>query len=109
VLPITRDGKPVEGEDGLFASAAIIGGGHGFVVKLVNSTSAPMPVRIEVPGAGSAAGEAIFIASDPMDENNMATPDRVKPTQEPVTMNAGVIERTLPAHSVSVLRPSVMK
>jgi alpha-L-arabinofuranosidase len=106
VLPISRDGKPVEGQDGLFASAATVGGGHGFLVKLVNATDGPMPMRIEVPGAGDATGEAVFIAADPLAENSLAAPDRVKPIQEPVTMNAGVIERTLPAHSVTVLRPA---
>jgi alpha-L-arabinofuranosidase len=106
VLPITRDGKPVEGQDGLFASAALIGGGRGFLVKLVNSTSSPMPVRIEVPGAGQATGETVFIAADPMAENSLANPDRVKPTREPVSMNAGAIERTLPPYSLTVLRPA---
>ncbi len=106
VLPITRDGKPVEGQDGLFASAALIGGGRGFLLKLVNSTSSPMPVRIEVPGAGQATGEAVFIAADPMAENSLAAPDRVKPAREPVQLKEGVIERTLPAYSVTVLRPA---
>jgi alpha-L-arabinofuranosidase len=105
VLPITRDGKPVEGQDGLFASAALVGGGRGFLVKLVNSTGAPVPIRIEVPGAGNGTGEAVFIAADPMAENSLATPDRVKPATAPVALNAGVIERTLPAYSVTVLRP----
>ena len=106
VLPITRDGKPVTGQDGLFASAATVDGGRGFRVTLVNSTDAPMPVRIEVPGAGDAAGEAVFIAADPTAENSLAVPDRVKPARASVLMHAGVIERTLPAYSVSVVRPA---
>jgi hypothetical protein len=65
-----------------------------------------MPVRIEVPGAGDASGEAVFVAADPMAENSLAAPSRVKPVQEPVTMNAGAIERTLPPYSVTVLRPA---
>jgi alpha-N-arabinofuranosidase len=105
VLPITRDGKPVEGQDGLFASAASIDG-RGFLVKLVNSTEAPIAVRIEVPGVGNATGEAVFIAADPTAENSLSAPDRVKPVQEPVTLNAGVVERTLPPYSVTVLRPA---
>ena len=92
VLPISRDGKPVEGQDGLFASAAITGGNRGFVVKLVNSTGTPMPVRIEVPGAGNATGEAVFIAAEPAAENTLAAPDLVKPVQEPVAMTDGVID-----------------
>lgn len=106
VLPITRDGKPVAGEGGLFASAATTSGGRGFLVKLVNSTATAMPIRIEVPGVGNGAGEAVFIAADPMAENSLAAPERVKPVQEPVTMNAGAIERTLPPYSVTVLRPA---
>ena len=39
-----------------------------------NSTSSPMPVRIEVPGAGQATGEAVFIAADPMAENSLSRP-----------------------------------
>ena len=106
VLPILRDGKPVEGQDGLFASAVTTGGNRGFMVKLVNSTGTPMPVRIEVPGAGNANGEAVFIAAEPAAENTLAAPDLVKPAQEPVIMTAGVIERTLPPYSVTVLRPA---
>ncbi|HEY7284295.1 MAG TPA: alpha-L-arabinofuranosidase C-terminal domain-containing protein, partial [Vicinamibacterales bacterium] len=106
VLPITRDGKPVEGQDGLFASAVAVNNGQAFVVKLVNSTGEPMPIRIEVPGGSTAAGEAVFIAADPLAENSLAHPDRVKPKQERVALNAGVIERTLPAYSVTVLRPA---
>ena len=68
-------------------------------MKLVNSTGAPMPVRIEVPGAGNATGEAVFIAAEPTAENSLAAPDRVKPAREPVAMNDGVIERTLPPYS----------
>jgi len=106
VLPITRDGKPVEGQDGLFASAVAANNGQAFVVKLVNSTAEPMPIRIEVPGGSTAAGEAVFIAADPLAENSLAHPDRVKPKQERVAVNAGIIERTLPAYSVTVLRPA---
>ena len=72
----------------------------------MNSTDAPMPVRIEVPGAGDASGEAVFIAADPAAENSLAVPDRVKPARAQILMHAGVIERTLPAYSVSVLRPA---
>jgi len=72
----------------------------------VNSTAEPMPIRIEVPGAPTAAGEAIVLAADPLAENSLAHPDRVKPKQERVAVNAGVIERTLPAYSLTVLRPA---
>ena len=65
-----------------------------------------MPIRIDVPGGTSAAGEAVFIAADPLAENSLAHPDRVKPKQERVALNAGVIERTLPAYSLTVLRPA---
>jgi len=106
VLPITRDGKPIEGQDGLFASAVGVNNGQAFVVKLVNSTAEPMPIRIEVPGGSTAAGEAVFISADPLAENSLAHPDRVKPRQERVALNAGVIERTLPAYSLTVLRPA---
>jgi len=106
VLPITRDGKAIEGQDGLFASAVTLNNGQAFVVKVVNSTAEPMPIRIEVPGAPTAAGEAIVLAADPLAENSLAHPDRVKPKQERVAVNAGVIERTLPAYSLTVLRPA---
>ena len=71
------------------------------MVTLVNSTDAPMPVRIEVPGAGDAAGEAVFIAAEPAAENSLAAPDPVKPARESVVMTAGVIERTLPPYSLT--------
>jgi alpha-N-arabinofuranosidase len=104
VLPVTRDGKPVTGQDGLFASAASLDG-RGFIVKLVNTGDAPLPVRIEVAGSGSGEGQAIVLTGDPMAENSLARPDVVKPVEEPASVVNGVIERTLPAHSLTVLRP----
>ena len=48
------DGQPVAGQDGLFASAAIVDGGRGAIVKLVNAGDAAMPVRLPVePGTSS--------------------------------------------------------
>jgi hypothetical protein len=64
-----------------------------------------MPVRIEVPGAGNATGEAVFIVAEPAAESTLAAPDLVKPAQEP-GMTASVIERTLPPYSLTVLRPA---
>jgi hypothetical protein len=49
--------------------------------------------------------EAVFIAADPTAENSLAVPDRVKPARAQILM-PGAIERTLPAYSVSVLRPA---
>ena len=104
VLPVTRDGKPVAGQDGLFASASSLEG-RGFIVKLVNTGDAPLPVRVEVAGGGSGEGQAIVLTGDPMAENSLARPDVVKPVEEPASVANGVIERTLPAHSLTVLRP----
>jgi hypothetical protein len=41
-----------------------------------------------------------------MAENSLAKPAAVKPTTERVELKAGVIERTLPPYSVTVLRPA---
>jgi hypothetical protein len=48
----------------------------------------------------------VFITADPMAENSLAAPDRVKPVREAVSLSAGVIERTLPPYSVTALRPA---
>ena len=104
VLPVTRDSQPVAGQDGLFASASKIDG-RGFIVKLVNTGDAPLPVRIEVAGGGSGDGVAIVLTGDLMAENSLSRPDVVKPVEEPAAVMNGIIERTLPPHSLTVLRP----
>jgi alpha-N-arabinofuranosidase len=106
VVPITRDGKPVAGDDQLFASAAIVDGGRGAVVKLVNGGGSPLHVRLEASPAGSGQGEAVVLAADPMAENSLDRPEAVKAVVEKVTVTNGVLERTLPPYSVTVLRPA---
>ena len=64
------------------------------------------PGARQVAGGGDGRGEAAVIAADPMAENSLAKPDAVKPVTERVELKAGVIERTLPAYSVTVLRPA---
>ena len=76
-------------------------------MKLVNTGDSPLPVRIEVAGGGQRRGRSRRPQRrDLMAENSLASPDVVKPVDEPAAVTNGVIERTLPAHSLTVLRPA---
>ena len=103
VIPVTRDGKPLTGQDGLFASAALGDRGDA-IVKIVNAGDAAIPVRLESTIRASGTGRATVIAAPLMAENSLASPDAVKPIEEGLTVTDGVVERTLPAHSLTVLR-----
>jgi alpha-N-arabinofuranosidase len=103
VIPVTKDGKALTGQGGLFASAALDDGG-GIIVKIVNIGEAPAPVRFETATRVSGKAHVTVIAAPLMAENSLVSPDAVKPFEEDVTVTAGVVEWRLPAHSVTVLR-----
>lgn len=103
VVTALAGGKPLTGQGGLYASAALDDRG-GVIVKLVNAGASDAPVQLKIAGAGSGTGTAVQLAADLMAENSLAKPDTVKPVEQEVTVSGGAVARTLPAHSVTVLR-----
>lgn len=91
----------------LYASAGTVGKAGTVVLKVVNASDRPEPVRIRLDGVARVkrGGSALVLTSGgPADENSLEAPRRVAPVATPLTIPAPVFQHTLPAHSFSVLR-----
>jgi hypothetical protein len=79
------------------------------IVKLVNPGATARNVKVDLTGKrASGAGKAFVLTGAPDAENSLANPTTIAPAEEALTIAAGsVIERTLAAHSLTVLRVAV--
>jgi alpha-N-arabinofuranosidase len=104
MLPLTVNGKPGNGDGGLFTSASTGGEAGTVVVRLVNTTAEAKVVRFEWPAATRlAAGTVTVLSGRPTDENTFADPKRVVPRVWADAVNPSA-PWSLPPHSVSVMR-----
>jgi alpha-N-arabinofuranosidase len=104
VLPVMTDGRPRNGDHGLYTSAATGTPAGSVVVKLVNTTAEPKVVRFDWPAAARlAAGSVTVLTGRPGDENTFADPKRVAPRVWADAVDPAA-PWTLPPHSISVIR-----
>ncbi len=106
MLPVLADGQNANGKEGLYSSAALDKETGEVVLKLVNPTSAPRAVSIDLPGARhKAGGRALVLTGQPDAENTLEAPRRVAPVEQSVTTSpGGRVSRELPPHSLTVVR-----
>lgn len=113
VLPVKVEGAPSAeaGQPRLYASAARDDAAHEWIVKLVNATAEPQAVTLALAGVSRpiAGVRAIVLAAAPEDENTLDQPGRVVPVEEQPGELAPGASRTLPAHSITVLRLPVAR
>ena len=93
------------GDNGLYASASLDAPANEIVLKLVNTTGGERAIQIQAgAAAASRKGRAIVMTADLRAQNTFAEPKRVAPMEGPLSVPGGTFERTLPAHSLTVLR-----
>ena len=96
VLPLTMDGKPLtgaEGQNGLFASAVYDKDRNEYIVKVANTSAEPQQLDIKLAGMKkkdtiARATATTLACDDPLADNTLENPDRVKPVTAPVEMTA---------------------
>jgi alpha-N-arabinofuranosidase len=98
--PLTLPGQ------GLFASAVYASGSHEAIVKIVNMGSEPISAEINLRGAADVKPDAlaIVLSGSPKDVNTIDQPTKVAPKEERLTTAAAKMERTIPPHSLTLLR-----
>jgi len=87
VVPILQNGAVLAGKDSLYASAVIDAPSKKLLLKIVNTSSAPVQLEVQLEGAVAAKGPAvqqILSAPAPGDFNTLESPDRVVPTEKPL-------------------------
>jgi alpha-N-arabinofuranosidase len=107
VLPVTMPGGAKNGTDNLFASAVADESAGDVVVKLVNYSSSPRPVSINLAGAKGLAktGRAQVMASaDLQTQNSLAEPKKLSPQESTFAVKGSTLTYTLAPNSFTVLR-----
>lgn len=90
VLSLTQNGKAVEGQDSLYATAALDAPTGEVIVKLVNNHSTPTNVQLQFKGLKKQklhSGSCTYLQSDNLEAVNTLSQETVVPRIRPVTIN----------------------
>jgi alpha-N-arabinofuranosidase len=106
LLNITNNGKPLTGQNNLYASAVKDINTKEVIVKLVNTSATAQEVMVDLKGGKLASkGSVITLASPNLtDENTFAAPKKIIPTESDYKIKGDKAPMNLPPYSVVVLK-----
>lgn len=106
VLRLTRDGKAVEGEEGLYATACYDKPTKSYIVKIANTSGLEKNIQIIFQGLKKLKpGQVTLLyADDIYVENTIEHKDAVVPLKSEVQAQGNVLHATLKPHSFAVYR-----
>jgi alpha-L-arabinofuranosidase len=107
VVPALTNGKPLTGQDSLYASAVIDKNTNEVIIKIVNSTSYEKSTCLEIEGVKrliSPAWVTILTGTSLEQENTIQSPLTVKPLEESIKVNEKKINVTVNSNSLTVIR-----
>ena len=106
LIAITKDGKPVTGQNNLFASAVKDVNSKEVIVKLVNTAATAQEVNLALKGTKLQAKGTIIILTSPnlQDENSFANPKKISPIENGFNLKGDKAQTSLPPYSVTVLK-----
>ena len=106
VVPLQMQRTPV-GEDGLFASATWDAVAEEWIVKVVNTSAEPLPVRIVLDGVrkvGDVAQVTTLDCSDYDLDNTVESPNTIIPQQSPIKTSGNAVDALVPAKTFALYR-----
>jgi alpha-L-arabinofuranosidase len=100
---------PPSAPDPIYATASRVDSTGEVILKVVNISSSPQSLQINLSGAKdvSAAGKAIVLTGKPTDENSLANPKKVYPQDQDISDAGATFTHEFPAYSVNVLKIDV--
>ena len=107
ILPVLLNGSTHNAQDNLYASAAFDNSSRDIILKVVNASSTPRDVRINLAGSGALrpTGRAFVLkSSDLKAENSLDQPVKLSPTERQFQIPSAEFNFTLDASSLTVLR-----
>ncbi len=108
VVSLTANGTPLTGQDGLYASAVIDTKKKEVIVKLVNMSAEPLPIRLAVAGLDKKAilqplAEVTELVAPKETENTIERPDAVVPQHTSLHLEGNVLQTTAAAESFRMI------
>lgn len=107
VLSLQMDGKPIAGQDKLYATAAWDQPTGEVILKIVNANPHPVKTDLHITGLGKKkviSGGQTYLQSDDMKLTNTLDSEQIVPRFRPLTVSANEINLDLPSHSFAVYR-----
>ncbi len=107
VVPVSLDGKPLTGQEGLYASSCLDSNNDEVILKIVNSTSAAKSCHISFEGAAihSSNADIIIIADDNLNAfNTVDVPFLIHPIEEKAALHGRMLDLQLRAQSLTIAR-----
>ena len=110
LLSITKEGKPLTGQNNLYASAVKDVNSKEIIIKLVNTAASIQDVDVDLKGIKtSSKGTIITLSSSNLqDENTFAEPKKISPKQSDYKITKGKQQLKLSAYSVTVLKLKII-
>lgn len=112
VLPMLEDGKPLVGQNGLYASATFDQNSNEIILKVVNSSDKIQTVKVVLDGAKklAAKGTITIMKSDNLNiYNSIEKPNEIVPAEQDFLVKGKVLDMKLETHSFSVIRVKQLK
>ncbi len=110
VVPLLLDGKPLTGQDSLYASATIDKKSNELILKLVNASNKPLTKDIAVDGVKKLGSSAIVtvLKGDNLDVvNTLTEPGKVAPKESKLRVSGKKLSVPLAPYSFTVLRVKI--
>ena len=106
VVAITENGKPLTGQNDLYASAAKDVDKKELILKLVNTSGKAQDLAINLSGENvDSKGKMILLTHDNLEDyNTLAEPTKISPTEKEFKMSGKKAVLALPAYSFVVLK-----
>ena len=107
MLPVQLPGGAKNGTGNLFSSAVADAPSGDIIVKLVNYSTSPRPVRISLAGARKVGktGRALVMAADDLDtQNSLQEPKKLTPQSSAFPVAGNTVSYLLAPNSLTVLR-----
>jgi len=106
VLTLTENGKPVAGEEGLYASSVYDKNTKSYIVKIVNAADSDKEIMLTFKGIKSLkAGKLTTLHSaDKRATNSLENPMNVVPQTVNISTNGNILSTKVPAQTFAVYR-----
>lgn len=103
VVPLLKDGKPLEGQDSTWASAVVDKQKHELIIKLVNMSSKPQAKSIKLDKSAVSGTMMTLSNSNTAIENSLAIPDNIKPKTKALQVKGKLLDFTVQPYSLNVI------
>lgn len=112
VLSLNENGKPLSGQDNIYASSVLDKNTREIIVKLVNASENEKVYEINLQSSGrieAQANLAVLKSNDKGAFNSFEDPKKIQPQESVINIKGKKVKVTLPPASVSVLKMKLNK